>query len=514
MGSDIHWNTYYRTSPFYVYVGPNAFEILMRSSRQQASPALPHLIENPRTKKQKLFNDFVNFLAEKGLRWRGDEVQTTGTACVRAIVEALWAIDGHHSVFESRNVIIPQAFHVFSGYNLPELSKHRKRSVENLSSTQLRMCADALFGCLQAGFWEQSAWKHFKPDVEGLANGLSKYSEYLASQSQAMKRVHSSVKPVRQIGENLHISVLPRCLVVAPQLQLLQCALEEKDLYEYVVLETLCPSEPRKKYEYLQVLNSSGLTMNVTMMTYSHGNNIGNVHFLWKSVSPGFDDISNSQHVIEKAKEEIPVFHTRAMRRALFEKFGRVAPTIKPAILRALYRELTNDASAPSNLHEAEIDERVRMVIDMEDPDTIIDLRHLNSGRKGQYDVFWQECKKFLEERVGKAVDDRRHGTVTHLATAVSVRDLLEQVKCRCLEETKFPSESWLRLQFWPKTIHDRSKLHYTGKLDVKFMVQARQFRKQHKDAHYAAAIFRYQRELAITLRDYSNSFQLMTNTA
>ena len=45
-----------------------------------------------------------------------------------------------------------------------------------------------------------------------------------------------------------------------------------------------------------------------------------------------------------------------------------------------------------ANLPEAEIDDRVRMVLDTEDPDVIIDLRHLNSGRKGQYDVFWQEC--------------------------------------------------------------------------------------------------------------------------
>lgn len=84
-------------------------------------------------------------------------------------------------------------------------------------------------------------------------------------------------------------------------------------------------------------------------------------------------------------------------------------------------------------------------------------------------------------------------------------RDLREQVKCRCLEGTNIPSESWLRLQFWPKTPHARSKIHYTGKLDVKFMVQAHQFRKDHKDAHYAAALFRYQREFSILLKDHSN---------
>ena len=36
---------------------------------------------------------------------------------------------------------------------------------------------------------------------------------------------------------------------------------------------------------------------------------------------------------------------------------------MKPAILRALHRELTSDASAPCNLSEAEIDDRVRMVL-------------------------------------------------------------------------------------------------------------------------------------------------------
>ena len=35
-------------------------------------------------------------------------------------------------------------------------------------------------------------------------------------------------------------------------------------------------------------------------------------------------------------------------------------------------------------------------------------------------------------------------------------------------------------------------------------MVQAGQFRKIHPDAHYAAALFRYQRELAVHFKDHS----------
>ena len=63
--------------------------------------------------------------------------------------------------------------------------------------------------------------------------------------------------------------------------------------------------DPRNKYAYLQILRSSGLTSNVMMLTYSHGNNIRNLHFLWK-VSDTDDAMSNSQQTIEKAKEEIP----------------------------------------------------------------------------------------------------------------------------------------------------------------------------------------------------------------
>ena len=38
----------------------------------------------------------------------------------------------------------------------------------------------------------------------------------------------------------------------------------------------------------------------------------------------------------------------------------------------------------------------------------------------------------------------------------------------------------------------------------MRYMVQARQFRKSHPDAHYAAAVFKYQRELAVKFRSYS----------
>ena len=155
-------------------------------------------------------------------------------------------------------------------------------------------------------------------------------------------------------------------------------------------------------------------------------------------------------------------------------------------------------------MSEAEVDKRVKLYVEMEDPDVVIDLRELQSGRGSKFDCFWEECEKFLQEKVGVAVDERRHSQVTHVASAISVRDLREQVASRCPLSTPIPSSSWLSLQFWPKSIHAHSRVHYTGRFKVKYMVQARQFSKDHEDSHYAAAVFRYQREFAVLFRQSS----------
>ena len=91
---------------------------------------------------------------------------------------------------------------------------------------------------------------------------------------------------------------------------------------------------------------------------------------------------------------------------------GKQVCSMKPVIIRALYRKLTNDASTPTTLHKAEIDERMRMILEMQVADIVVDLRHLNSGRKTCYIFFWSECKKFLDKVTGSPVDDRKCHTL------------------------------------------------------------------------------------------------------
>ena len=165
--------------------------------------------------------------------------------------------------------------------------------------------------------------------------------------------------------------------------------LKDRSRFEYLFIEDICPIlNLATKYEYIQKLRETGLSVKAALLTYSHSNNVGSLHLVWKVLESVDDDISESQQTIEKAKEEIPICHTRAMKTALVSKFGRVSASMKSVILCALYRELKNDASAPKNLQETEIDERMRIILEIEDTDIVVDLRHLNSGRKTRYDVF------------------------------------------------------------------------------------------------------------------------------
>jgi hypothetical protein len=67
-------------------------------------------------------------------------------------------------------------------------------------------------------------------------------------------------------------------------------------------------------------------------------------------------------------------------------------------MLRTLYYDLTGDASTTSNPICKEIEDRLRLMLMLEDPSIIIDLR-VNSGFKGkEFDIFWNEMEAYFNE--------------------------------------------------------------------------------------------------------------------
>ena len=111
------------------------------------------------------------------------------------------------------------------------------------------------------------------------------------------------------------------------------------------------------------------------------------------------------------------------MRKAMYTKYGRVCSAVKPATLHFLHHDLTGrmikrsaligedtvlfqllldvllisvfsnagDHSAACNLTETQVDEKMQQLIDMEDPDVIVDLCHHSRGTASKYDMFWDE---------------------------------------------------------------------------------------------------------------------------
>ena len=121
---------------------------------------------------------------------------------------------------------------------------------------------------------------------------------------------------------------------------------------------------------------------------------------------------------------------------------------------------------------EKQIMLRVNQLLVNGDDKVIVDLRSFNNGRPEKYAEFWKYVRQFLEEHT--AVDDRRHGTVVHLSHAISVRDLITQVTKICPSDTPIPSKQWLRMQFSPNNETVKVSEYYTGRLDIKYIVQAR----------------------------------------
>ena len=167
--------------------------------------------------------------------------------------------------------------------------------------------------------------------------------------------------------------------------------------------------------------------------------------------------------IIESIKQQIPIFHTRAMKQQFFNLVGRISPKSKPFLLRSMYQSLTNDKSAARTTAEHEVDGRLIVSLSMEYPDVIVDLRELN---KNGYQVFWERYSQFLSECT--SVHEQRHGSVVYMAKAISIRDLVQEVTKLCPENTPIPSHSWVQLNFCPRNLHALTAIKYTSSLKEK----------------------------------------------
>ena len=462
----------------------------------EPSNGLPAFLKE-KTRKDRLYNEVIKFLANNNVGWCDPEF---GKPFICDLSNVLWYIDGHHEVLASRSCPIPSLFKSFVGFNKPELSKHRKRSISNMSKDKLVEYSTVLQNYVVSSWIQQAEWSFLKEGLVTLVESLASYASYLSMRNKAMKLHHSSPEPSVSFSDAQSIKFIKSSSDMSPLLTELNTAIKSSPYYTRIFVNDYTPDDKRRRYLFMRELDK-GVSEPTYLFTYTHPSNVGNYHFIWK-VPSSVADMGNSSdnlRLIEEIKKEIPVYHTRAMKKEFLTLYGRISPESKPYLLRSMYYALTKDSSAPRTTAEREIDERVQEALLAEDIDIIIDLRHLNSSSEDNFSLFWAKCNEYLTTCT--TVHERRHDTVSFMAKAISVRDLIEQVSKMCPEGTPIPSESWMRFNFFPRNPHTVTAKRYRKQLQAKHVIQKRQFRKTHIDAHYCAALFRYMREYAVKLR-------------
>ncbi|CAG8853261.1 17966_t:CDS:2, partial [Gigaspora margarita] len=183
---------------------------------------------------------------------------------------------------------------------------------------------------------------------------------------------------------------------------------------------------------------------------------------------------------------------------------------ITPHVLSLLQHDLTGDISALENSQSKELDERLRLMLEIGDPDILVDLR-INNGFKGtKFNIFWNELKLYFKEN-SLAVQDRRHGSILYMPSFISARNLKDQIITRIknklsnitdFDNIAIPSERWISYQFLPKNPWAKASTEYVGQFDIKYKVQAHLLQKSHPDSHYCRAIFKYLRHFSVKFKN------------
>jgi len=80
--------------------------------------------------------------------------------------------------------------------------------------------------------------------------------------------------------EPLSIEVIKQNQFVAPCHKSLSPALSQAEAYQHLSVGEFCPTDVQCHYKYIQRLKS-GLSVPFVLLTYSPGNNMGNLYFAW-----------------------------------------------------------------------------------------------------------------------------------------------------------------------------------------------------------------------------------------
>lgn len=254
----------------------NPFHLMMAS--QRSSRHLPPLYEE-HTKKTALKNDILKWLEKNELGWSPDECKSQGEAFLVALGDTLWELNGHAKTLEDRGCPIPTMFEHFQGYNKPEKSKHRKRSLENLQYHKTQQLSQKLFQLCGSSYLKRKAWKAVCESLLRLADSLRKYASYLEKKATASQGVHASKVQRTDVNEwkvySLHTNITP---TKKARYNILHEALLHAQPYDPVFVNEYAPSDRKRRNEFVDEFVAP-----CKVVQYSYTGSKSHLHFMWKA---------------------------------------------------------------------------------------------------------------------------------------------------------------------------------------------------------------------------------------
>ena len=158
--------------------------------------------------------------------------------------------------------------------------------------------------------------------------------------------------------------------------------LSSKDAYVPVpVREFLNAFERRRVYDVLQELFHGGLSMKGVHYVHHVGGNQPSLHFIWKVGEKDSEGelLNKCNQVIRSIESNIPFYERRIIKKHFMDAFGFIG---NYAALRAIFKELTGDQSAPANLNQSEIDKRFTHSMLSEDPHIVVNYVNFRRTRR------------------------------------------------------------------------------------------------------------------------------------
>ncbi|PKC53189.1 hypothetical protein RhiirA1_479812 [Rhizophagus irregularis] len=199
-----------------------------------------------------------------------------------------------------------------------------------------------------------------------------------------MRIIHSSSIPIRNGIDHIKVLDINKTSSMSNKYTDIINLMQDKAEYDPICIDDLIPHNVFQA-AYLEEME---LPFNITLYRYYSGNYIGTLNWIWKRPDTVelFDKTKESQSLL-KAHKSLPKYSTWQMRKNVINKYS-LYTRLSPAILCTLYQDLTGNAISNSNLISQEVQERIKLMYETQDPNIVFDLRK-NGGFKGtKFDEF------------------------------------------------------------------------------------------------------------------------------